>query len=198
VARIACVLALIGSSAARADDRLGVGLGVGAGIEGFVGRTMREASAPGASWDLRLVADPRMPASLEVAYTGTAAAITSPMDGVRGTLVGTGVEACARATWTESGRWRPYAFLGAGWRRYSVVRGAFDLASSGMKDGDDLVVFPMGFGLGYRAGALTFDARLTVRATGSSHFALDDPGAASPTFTSMDTWGLTGRLEVEL
>jgi hypothetical protein len=117
-------VASLGIAAAHADVELlgdpGVALTAGVGVEDFAGAGMRDATGIAGLWDVRVAIGTRSPIAGEVAYVGSASRIASMIGMEEGTLVSSGIEGLLRGNLYTDGAWQPYAFAGAGWRRYSV------------------------------------------------------------------------------
>jgi hypothetical protein len=95
------LLATADTAAADPEAATDVTVSAGAGVQGFTGKNMRDATSPGGLWDLRVVLGPRAYIAFEGAYVGTAQPIEAPLGGAgSATLVGSTVEVIARSNLT--------------------------------------------------------------------------------------------------
>jgi hypothetical protein len=104
---------------------------------------------------------PLVGVQLEGTYVGTAQPIVPVAGGAAATLLGTAVEAVARAS-VLLGRLEPYAFAGGGVMRYRVTAPG-TVVDSGVSSRDDVFEVPLGAGLVVHRGALFLDLRTTAR-----------------------------------
>jgi hypothetical protein len=189
------------------DETMQSGIGVstilGGGVLGFTDRTMRNTTSDvGGLWDLRVTIGSHIPLALDVSYLGSATSINGLPTGQKGTLIGTTVEGALRYNMLPHFNVNPYVFAGAGWQRYDVTSANVTLSDSGMNDTDDLVEFPMGAGLAYRAGGFVADLRGTFRATTDENLVLKNTllPPVSPTssdFAPMHTWEASAAIGYE-
>jgi len=185
---------LAGAAAAEETEaRSGVRLIVGAGVEDFVGDTMRQTSNMNGNWGLHAAFDLQKHFVLEAGYIGTASQINAPIGNTEATLVGTTFEALGRLMPLPEQSVRPYAFLGAAWRRYDVTGESFTTADAGMNDSTDLLQLPVGAGVEYEKGGFIADARFTFRPSAGGELVLEDKGE----YASMHTWGLNAAVGYE-
>lgn len=190
-------------SYAWSDDLMRSGIGVsaiiGGGVAGFTDRTMRDTtSSVGGLWDFRLTLGSHIPLGLELGYTGSATNLRG-LPAQKGTLIGTTAEAAVRYNVLPHFMWTPYVFGGVGWQRYDVTNANVTLSDSGMNDHDNLLEFPMGAGMAYRASGFVLDVRGTFRAAMDQNLVLKTP-TPSPTssdFASMHTWEASAALGYE-
>lgn len=198
----ASVLLAAGGSTALADVERemvtprGVALSLGLGTEDFTGETMRDTTTTCGTWDVRAILGTRSYLAFEAGYLGSARGIDAPLGGEDAILVGSTVEALARANLIPDGAFQPYAFLGGAWRRWDVAQEDFTTADAGMNDSDDELVIPVGAGLSYRYRGLVADARFTFRAATDDNLVLTD-GGASDEYAAMHTWGVTTNVGYE-
>jgi len=177
-------------------SRIGIGINVGGGLEGFTGSDMRDAvdSDVGGMWQARVTIGSHIPVALDVAYVGTAVDIT-PLGALdTGTLVGTSVEGAARWNILPHYAWNPYVFGGLGWQRYDVSNVTFSRADSGLSGEDNLLIVPMGGGISYRdTTGIVFDVR------GAYRWAEDSTLLQMPdgSFASLSTWEATAQVGYE-
>lgn len=194
------LVALPGLAAAQDEDEglltgIGVEVAVGGGVEDFTGEDMRDTTDPAGLWDIRAIVGTRSYIGFEAGYVGTASMVTAPLGGEDATLLGTTLEALARTNFLPDSDIQPYAFLGAAWRRYDVQGEEFTTSASGMDDRDDLLLIPVGAGVGYRYMNVVADARFTFRlATGEDLVVQDE---ANDEFAPMHTWGASARVGYE-
>lgn len=181
-----------------ADDRAplftdyGIGVIVGGGVEGFTNDIADDVTDIGGSWDLRVEFGTRFPLSVEAAYVGTAQGIDGLTGSDSGTLIGTTVEAALKFNVDTGSPFRPFAFGGLGWRRYDVTGAVFTTADVGIRDQDNLMVFPLGGGLRYDYRGIGADLRFTFRPAIEEDLIIDtsrDSGAAA-----MHTWNVSAHV----
>lgn len=179
---------------APADDRAplftdyGIGVTIGGGVEGFTNDIADDTTDIGGSWALRVELGTRFPLSVEGAYVGTAQDIDGLTGADSGTLIGTTVEAALKFNVDTGSPFRPFVFGGLGWRRYDVTDAEFTTAAVGIRDQDNLMVFPLGGGLRYDYRGIDADIRFTFRPAVEEDLIIDtsrDSGAAA-----MHTWNL--------
>ncbi len=179
---------------APADDRAplvtdyGIGVTIGGGVEGFTSDIADDTTDIGGSWDLRVEFGTRFPLSVEAAYVGTAQNIKGLTGADSGTLIGTTAEAALKFNVDTGSVFRPFAFAGLGWRRYDVTDAEFTTAAVGIRDQDNLMVFPLGGGVRYDYRGIGADLRFTFRPAIEEDLILDtsrDSGAAA-----MHTWNV--------
>jgi hypothetical protein len=164
-------------------DRVGVSLTVGAGISTFLDQDTRDFTQPGAGWAARMSIGTRELLGVELGYTGTAQEIDALGLDNDAVLMSNGVDAALRLNFGSESAMQPFLFGGLGWRHYNVTNA--DTNTSSIKDEDDVIEFPVGAGLGFRAGGLALELRTTFRPAGDSDLMggrdrLDDPGDLDP------------------
>jgi hypothetical protein len=147
-------------------DRVGVALTVGAGVSSFLDADTRDFTQPGAGWAARMSIGTRELLGLELGYTGTAQEIDALGLDNDAVLVSNGVDAALRVNLGPEAAMQPFLFGGLGWRHYNVTNA--DTNTSSIKDEDDVIEFPVGAGLGFRAGGLALELRTTFRPAGDS------------------------------
>lgn len=172
---------------------IGVGVQAGAGVVGFTDAAMRDTTGTlGGMWSLRGAFGTRVPVALELGYAGSATTIDTELGRADATMLGTTVEAAARYNFMPRADWSPYMFAGLGWQRYTIDDTAFQLSDVGIGNEDDLLVVPLGLGVGWRAGGLVADLRGTFRAASGADLVLETPELSLATgagqFASMHTW----------
>jgi len=186
---------------ARADDPLpetgiGVEVAVGGGVEDFTSQDMRDSSDMNGLWNVRALVGTRSYIGVEAGYTGSAANINAPLGGTSATLLGTSLEAVARATPLPNEPYQPYVFAGAAWRHYDVQGEDFTTSDSGMADSEDELQIPFGAGFSYRYESLVADARFTFRAATDSTLVLENGGTGTD-YAPMHTWGASAGIGYE-
>jgi hypothetical protein len=160
-------------------DRVGVGLTVGAGVSTFMDADTRDFTQPGAGWAARLSIGTREILGLELGYTGTAQEIDALGLDNDAVLVSNGVDAAVRLNLGAETAVQPFLFGGLGWRHYNVTN--VDTNTSSINEEDDVLEFPVGAGLGFRAGGLNMELRTTFRPASDSDLIggrdrIDEPG----------------------
>jgi hypothetical protein len=200
---------LFGSALARADDyvpdgddkysyawtdkRLISGIGIGVSLEGGVGGFTDGDNRGQGVWGLRMTFGTHTPLALDAAYVGTINSIDSLTDD-NADLIGTALEGALRWNILPHYKWNPYIFGGVGWQNYNVNNVDFVQADTGIGDGDNLAVFPMGAGVAYRdKSGLTIDVRGTLRLAQSTDFIVDVDGNN----VNLSTWEANAALGYE-
>ncbi len=198
---IAATTAFSGSGIASAEDRddrtplftqNGMALTLGGGFEDFTSSAARGATGTAGSWDLRLELGTQHPFSLEGGYMGSAQNIDGLTGTQSGTLMGTTLEGVIKGNLPTGTILRPFAFAGLGWRRYDVANAAFSTSDVGIADSDNLIVFPMGFGLAMDYRGVDADLRFTFRPAGGEAM-ISDPGQSNG-FAPMHTIAFGARV----
>lgn len=187
---------------ASLDRHLASGVGIsvtaGGGVTGFTERSMRDAvnSNVRGLWGLRMTYGSHLPIGVDVNYAGTTANIQALPGGQSGTLIGTTVEAAVRFNALPHFAWNPYAFAGMGWQRYDVTGAAMHVWNSGMSDGDNSAVFPLGAGIAYRdRSGLVVDVHGTFRVNANYGLVLTSP--TSNSYVPMHTWEASSGIGYE-
>lgn len=190
---------LLASRAAAADEEGGLlehhgfAITVGAGVTGFADDTMRSATHPGGTWELRFSTAIRSRLAVEAGYVGSAQQVDLLGMDPDALLVGTGLEAAARVN-LATGRVSPYVLIGAGWTHYDVTNA--DSNTSSMSSRDDVLAVPFGAGADVRFGSWILDARAVFRATFDNDLLPDSSEVGNP--TRLDNWSALLRGGFEL
>jgi hypothetical protein len=176
---------------------IGVAFQVGGGIGGFTDGDINNTSNGdvGGVWQFRSTIGSHIPIGVDLAYNGTAYDMQS-FGGVTTseTLIGTNLEGALRWNILPHYMINPYIFAGVGWQHYDLNDNT--LADQGIDTTDDLAVFPMGAGVGYRdPSGITAELRGTFRAAESTTGFLED---ASGQDVRLDTWEATAGIGYEL
>ena len=130
------------------------------------------------------------------AYVGTSVDITPLGSTTTGTLIGTNVEGALRWNILPHYTWNPYVFVGAGWQHYDITDVDYSRSDTGLKDEDDLAVFPMGAGIAYRDhSGFVGELRGTFRPAEDSSLLVDANGDGGT--ASLHTWDATAQLGYE-
>lgn len=180
----------------RLRSQVGVGVSLGGGVAGFTDVAMRDVMKHdvGGLWDLRVSLGTHIPIGLDLSYLGTAAPLQTLGGADNGTLIGTTVEGAVRYNLLPHFVWNPYVFAGVGWQRYDVTDASFATSDTGMRELDNVLEFPMGGGVGYRArSGLVVDVRGTFRATTSSDLLREPDGDRA----AVHSWGASGAIGYE-
>jgi hypothetical protein len=123
------------------------------GVEGFIGKSMRDAVGPGAAWGVRASYGNHESVRAEVAYLGSA----QPLRGTDASVMAHGVVGQFRINVFPDARVEPFFFMGVGWARFSAS------AMGGLSAReDDVFMTPIGVGAAYRIGAFVVDARFAL------------------------------------
>lgn len=165
----------------------GYSLSLGGGVVQSLDGSTREITDLGGTWNVRFTAGSRAMLGGEVAYVGSAQDIDNEMGmGSSARLISNGAEGALRLALPDADL-QPYAFVGFGMVKYSVVNANVNLD-------DNVVFFPAGVGLAYRASKLVFDLRATARA------AFDDEIFANMTNddnNSLSNWSTSAQVGFE-
>lgn len=194
---LASVLALVataGGAGADPRSRVGVGVTIGGGVEGFTSNALSATASDGAGWGARVQIGTRTPVSIEAAYQGSAQTIDAFGLDDSALLVGTAVEAGARFNAFASKPLSPYLYMGLAWRRYDLTR--YEANFSDVSETDTVVELPIGVGVAYRVFGVILDGRVQFRAATGSDLMPDDrseDGSSLP----MHRWGVSGNLGYE-
>lgn len=133
---------------------------VGGGISQFMDATANSDVPIGGAWTGRLTFGTRSYVGAEIAYLGTAQAISALGVGDRAFLLSHGVEAALRLN-AATGAFQPYLTAGIGWRNYSVQNTLYN--TSDVANVDNTMEIPVGVGLAYRYAGFVADLRVDVR-----------------------------------
>jgi hypothetical protein len=178
---------------------IGYSLTLGGGVDDFVGTELRDTTSVGGSWNVRGSIGTKSYVGFEGSYIGSAQNINMPFDNNSGNqpvLVGNGAQGAIRLNATRHTTVQPFAYGGLAWRHYSVSNKDAAFSASQLSDSDDVIEYPVGIGIGGKVGAFTLDARGEYRwATGENFMPV--PGTSND-FNSMDRWGVTANLGVEM
>lgn len=175
---------------------IGVGISLGGGVGGFTDQTMRDVlrNNPTGDWGVRATIGSHVPLGVDVSYLGSAGEVTSLMNAQKATLVGTGFEAALRYNILPHYAWNPYVFAGLGYQRYDITGASFQLSDTGMNDSNNLMIFPMGAGLAYRAAnGIIADVHGTYRPAEGAHLVQRSGGD----YAGMHTWEAGATLGYE-
>jgi hypothetical protein len=146
---------------------IGISLGLGAGVTGYVGSEMSSATEMGGDVELRTTIGTRLYLAGEVAFIGSRRNINTA--GVAGTfggsphIFGNGLEGTLRAQYPlYAGSWliEPFAFGGLGWTHYGTDE---VISSTELSASDDVLVVPFGGGISAAWKALFIEGRFTYR-----------------------------------
>ena len=154
------------SRAPSAPYGYGSEVALGGGVMNFAGAAARSLTNVGGSWDLRLALGTRSVFGVEAAYVGSAQKISAAGLDTNANLLGNGAEANLRLNAPMISRnalFEPFGLVGVGWTHFNVVNSAHN--TSVVRDRDDVVTVPLGFGLAASSGGFMVDARFTYRFT---------------------------------
>ena len=171
--------------------QLGIGLGLGGGVNNFVASEMTNATDVSPAWEVRAVAGTRLPIALEVAYVGTrrvanVAGVSGAAAGETPHIFSHGIEGAARVQYPYlTGRWlvEPFAFGGFGWTHYGVDASVAP-TSTVRTTGDDVLVVPFGAGVTAAFEHFMVEGRFTYRATFNQDLIAKPDG----TIANMSNW----------
>ncbi len=174
-------------------SEMGLELSLGGGVTQFTNKTLRDTTSPvGGLWDLRAAVGTRVPIGLEVAYIGTASQIRSLFSQPTAVMIGTTLESDVRLNIMPHYVIDPYVFAGIGWTRYNLDEHDFTLASTGIRNHDDMMEVPIGAGISYRWQGIVADMRGTFRATQGAELVLENSTRGTTgQFAPMHSWDAT-------
>lgn len=177
-------------------DRLGIGLTAGGGVTGFINEDMRDTSAEGGNWAVRVALGTRSPIAFEGSYIGSVQSIESLGLSDDALLLGNGVQGAVRFNATTRAELQPFVYAGVAWRRYSLQN--VDINTSDIADSDDVLEIPVGLGLAYKVGGFLVDLRGEFRGTTQEDMVpaldIDDEDGVA----AMHSWGVNANIGVEL
>jgi hypothetical protein len=138
--------------------RIGFGLTLGGGVEGFTNDTLRASTDDGGDWTVRAIFGTKLPVALEASYMGSAQNIAALGLDSNALLVGNGVGGNVRINaLSGDAPVQPFIYGGVAWRRYQLTNSDFN--TSDVNDQDDVLELPVGLGVAYKVGNFMFDAR---------------------------------------
>lgn len=172
----------------------GIGVTLGGGVENFTNSTANDVTDLAGSWDVRLELGSHLPIAFEAGYVGTAQTIQGFLGTEDTTLIGTTVEGAVKFNVPTGTAFRPFGFVGVGWRRYDLSDSSFAVSNVGFADSDDLVVIPLGAGIRYDYRGLDADVRFTFRPTIGEDL-ITEPGRDS---TALHTWAVGASIGANL
>jgi hypothetical protein len=156
--------------------RLGIGVQVGGGVNGFSAASMPNYVRNGGYWDARIAVGLRKFFTMEGAYVGTAHPLVAPGVSDNAALIGHGFEGDLRLNLPvvrENAFLSPYALVGLGWMHYHVAQGTTDRSIVAMSD--DVGTIPVGGGVTIGDRHLYFDARVIYRLTSDEDLIVANP-----------------------
>lgn len=187
---------VVESRASAWHERVGIGLFLGGGVDGFVSERLRSMTRIGGSWNVRVTVGTRSRVAGEVSYIGAAQAIDAPFQTGEAVLVGNGLQAALRIDVLSTRDLRSFVYGGAAWRHYDLLDVELTRAASDA-DNDNVFEAPVGIGLAGHAGSLIAELRAEYRPAWGSDllpsFITDDDAL----FGDADRWGVTGNIGLE-
>lgn len=139
----------------------GMSVSVGGGVTSFLEDDTRAFTDTGGNWSARLAIGTRLPVTLELAYQGSLQDIDAMGLDRDAMLLGNGVEANIRLNASPRGSVQPYILAGVGWTRYRVTNDQYN--TSNVEDEEDVLLLPVGAGVGFRWRGMLLDVRGVVR-----------------------------------
>ena len=139
---------------------IGVAITAGVGVLWFSDDTFNDQVDIGGTWDARVAIGTRLPATLELSYTGSLNNIEDPNSNV--SLFSNGLDAKIRVQLPFDSLFMPYIFGGVGWRNYGAVN-FDDNESATLNIEDDVLEVPVGLGFAFRFNNIIIDLRSTYR-----------------------------------
>jgi hypothetical protein len=179
------------------DSGIGIGVILGGGLTGFTDEGIRDVvrNDVGGLWDVRVSIGTHIPLGVDLSYVGTASELETIDNISSGTLIGTALEAAARFNILPHYMWNPYVFGGIGWQHYDVTDTDFEPEDIGMRENDDMLMFPLGAGMSFRdPSGFVADVRGTFRLTDDSSLFIDEePGNEA----DLHTWEASAAIGYE-
>ncbi len=169
-------------------SRLGFALQIGGGFQEFTNRSLRDSTATGASWDVRLIGGTHALLGFELAYIGATRQFTPLGRTSTSSLFSTGGQAALRLNAPiVRGRmlFEPFGFVGLGWEHYAIL----DYSAAFWADftaTDDVLTIPFGGGLAFADRALLLDVRASYTPTYDNDMVRGGSG--------LDHWGVSGHV----
>jgi hypothetical protein len=174
-------------------DRIGLGLQIGGGVDGFTSSALRTTTNDGGSWNVRAILGTRSPLAVEAAYIGSAQSVSALGLDNNALLVSNGVQGDLRLNVLPDLDVQPFVFGGVAWRRYDVTNTRTN--TSDVADRDDIVEVPAGVGIAMKRYGFLAEARGEVRAAfGEDLLPSRVPGSSSET---MHRWGVNASIGYE-
>jgi hypothetical protein len=190
--RLAAIMLVLAAASAHAQEP-SVEVSAGGGVSAFSDAVARQTTELGGAWDLRLTARPRRFLAGEIAYVGTANAVSTRMTEFtpNGVIVGGGIESDLRLQlpWVVE----PYVFGGVGWDHFALVYSGLR-SSTSLHGGENVAVFPVGGGVqAFLSRRVAVDARFAYRVTSGDRIEVENNGAATVVAQGLDHWTLAAR-----
>jgi hypothetical protein len=183
-------------------NRIGFGLTLGGGVEGFTNDTLRSSTDDGGDWTVRAVFGTKLPVALEAAYMGSAQNISALGLDSSAMLVGNGVQGDVRINaLSGDAPVQPFIYGGVAWRRYQLTNSDFN--TSDVNDEDDVLELPVGLGVAYKVDNFMLDLRgefrgsfyenlVPTRSTDDLEVSITNDNSAA-----MHRWGVQANIGVE-
>lgn len=163
----ALVALMVAPLAGAADDTkptlltpIGMSAMIGGGVSQFLDSTANANAPIGGQWTARMTFGTRSYLGAEIAYLGSAQAISALGVQDKAYLLSHGLEGALRLN-ASTGAFQPYLTAGLGWRNYSVQNTLYN--TSDIANSDNALELPVGIGLAYRFKGFVVDARADVR-----------------------------------
>lgn len=172
----------------------GLGVTLGGGVENFTNTTANDVTDLAGAWNVRVEVGAALPIAFEAGYMGTAQTIEGFFGTDNTTLIGTTVEGAVKFNVPTGSAFRPFGFVGAGWRRYDLSDSTFRVSNVGIADSDNLVVIPMGAGVRYDYRGFDADVRFTFRPAIGEDL-ITEPGRDS---AALHTWAVGASIGANL
>jgi len=170
-------------------SRLGIGLVVGGGVDGFTNSALRDSTNDGGSWDVRAIFGTRSPLALEAAYIGSAQAVNALGLDSNALLVGNGAQGDVRLNLGIDIPVQPFVYGGVAWRRYEITN--TNTNTSDLVDRDDVLEIPAGVGIAVKRYGFMAEARGEVRAAMGEDLL---PARSTSGNEAMHRWGVNASI----
>jgi hypothetical protein len=141
-------------------SKWGLAVTVGGGAGDFIGEDMRDMTGVAGAWDARVIFGTKQIVGVEAGYLGSLQSIDALGLDTDAQLMSNGAEALVRLHFLP-GMIQPYAFAGAGWRRYDLTN--VETNTSSVTEKDDVFEIPVGLGVSFRYEHLLIDVRGAFR-----------------------------------
>ena len=172
-------------------SRYGLSVAAGGGVMGFLGGTIRDYTAPGGTWDVRVTFGTRKRLAGEVMYYGVAQGIDALGLDDDATLVGHGLDGALRLNVLGRGDLQPYILGGLGWTHYGLRNAETNI--SNVQSSDNLLHVPLAVGTAYYFGNFLVDVRGTVRTAFGEDLLRAEPEGPEVS-SDLSTWAVTARV----
>jgi opacity protein-like surface antigen len=161
----------------------GIAVYGGLGFATFAEGDMNDLTDLGGAWTLGVRINTRGTVGLEVQYVGSSQDIDALGLDSDARILGTMIEARARAEIFDIQGFRPFVHGGVGFAHYDLSGASFN--TSNVQSEENMISVPLGAGVAYRFDRILVDAQLTYRLMLFDSMVEGGPGQAS---AGQDNW----------